>query len=75
MRGLKLPKSKREASTTVAPLVGAWIETMLKPFSFARFASHPLWVRGLKHAKIVPEHHSNVVAPLVGAWIETRGII
>ena len=33
--------------------------------------SHPVWVRGLKHCKVVFAITSVVVAPRVGAWIET----
>jgi len=34
----------------VAPRVGAWIETGILPyFSALVLASHPAWVRGLKH--------------------------
>ena len=36
--------------------------------------SHPMWVRGLKHALFIamPQYH---VAPYVGAWIETAAIL
>ena len=55
---------------TVAPRVGAWIETYCTLSKAARTASHPVWVRGLKLysvlAKVLAE-----VAPRVGAWIET----
>ena len=33
----------------VAPYVGAWIETPDENFSYEYAASHPTWVRGLKH--------------------------
>ena len=33
---------------TVAPLVGAWIETQVGSGSSASLGSHPSWVRGLK---------------------------
>ena len=57
---------------TVAPYVGAWIETGHAFAIVLEFLkSHPTWVRGLKHnAKSL--NVSNVsVAPYVGAWIET----
>ena len=34
---------------TVAPCVGAWIETALILSVCALIKSHPAWVRGLKH--------------------------
>ena len=33
----------------VAPYVGAWIETDIPCRHAHTFASHPMWVRGLKH--------------------------
>ena len=33
---------------TVAPYVGAWIETDLQKKSIENAVSHPTWVRGLK---------------------------
>ena len=36
--------------------------------------SHPVWVRGLKHAISVPDICLRKVAPRVGAWIETHPI-
>ena len=33
--------------------------------------SHPVWVRGLKHALARDRRHEGDVAPRVGAWIET----
>ena len=56
---------------TVAPRVGAWIETNPKNKLFRKIMSHPVWVRGLKlssHCRFVP---ITMVAPRVGAWIET----
>ena len=57
--------------TTVAPYVGAWIETNSKELAQYQHASHPMWVRGLKRKNFV-QASSNSVAPYVGAWIETR---
>ena len=56
----------------VAPHVGAWIETLARSTRGSRWASHPMWVRGLKlriERRIEPVAH---VAPHVGAWIETE---
>ena len=40
-------------SYLVAPRVGAWIETSSVKFSkYFGYSSHPVWVRGLKHAYI-----------------------
>ena len=33
--------------------------------------SHPVWVRGLKHAGLYAVYDLTTVAPRVGAWIET----
>ena len=56
---------------TVAPRVGAWIETMYGEDAVIGAESHPVWVRGLKplHQKITTQYIA--VAPRVGAWIET----
>ena len=60
---------------TVAPRVGAWIETHIWRRSYdvaPAPVSHPVWVRGLKHGEsLVRGNPSFVVAPRVGAWIET----
>ena len=57
---------------TVAPRVGAWIETTI-PWSLTDMAltSHPEWVRGLKLDAGSDELDGHLVAPRVGAWIET----
>ena len=56
---------------SVAPLVGAWIETYyFFPF-LANILSHPSWVRGLKRYRCNTVRLLPCVAPLVGAWIET----
>ncbi len=56
---------------TVAPRVGAWIETWFEKITMAQLASHPVWVRGLKptYGQILQNQYH--VAPRVGAWIET----
>ena len=72
VRGLKRVHSTIEGwYETVAPLVGAWIET--KAFLAMRLTSksHPSWVRGLKRNDTPFLHSEHQVAPLVGAWIET----
>nr|DAV40930.1 MAG TPA: hypothetical protein [Caudoviricetes sp.] len=38
----------------VAPRVGAWIETTMTFTLFIKWASHPVWVRGLKLFNIYP---------------------
>ena len=55
----------------VAPLVGAWIETEWQRQDIKYNASHPSWVRGLKHKNPLGRVAVGLVAPLVGAWIET----
>ena len=60
-----------ENGNGVAPRVGAWIETRNLSYSFTTIMSHPVWVRGLKLAKILLELLGGIVAPRVGAWIET----
>ena len=39
---------KYAQSLQVAPLVGAWIETLYLFSAFGVISSHPSWVRGLK---------------------------
>ena len=49
VRGLKLiPLASNLFIQTVAPRVGAWIETVRFHFLFLVHGSHPAWVRGLK---------------------------
>ena len=57
----------------VAPLVGAWIETMQLIILLNLHVSHPSWVRGLKLGDWTRYVQRVEVAPLVGAWIETSG--
>ena len=55
----------------VAPLVGAWIEILIKAIASLTFiASLPLWERGLKCFIPIIIFSDVGVAPLVGAWIE-----
>ena len=56
---------------TVAPRVGAWIETSDGDYCPFDQQSHPVWVRGLKPARHCRHRLSVCVAPRVGAWIET----
>ena len=56
---------------SVAPLVGAWIETGATAQTPQAPESHPSWVRGLKRLVLCLLLLAGVVAPLVGAWIET----
>ena len=56
---------------TVAPRVGAWIETYLTTNPAYMIWSHPVWVRGLKRIAMLIHYCVIAVAPRVGAWIET----
>ena len=56
---------------SVAPFVGAWIETILLTQELLWLWSHPLWVRGLKRIWWYLHSKPFRVAPFVGAWIET----
>ena len=64
-----MPGSKQNFAT-VAPLVGAWIETENTIRRYNAVLSHPSWVRGLKPF-VGGDLSLIAVAPLVGAWIET----
>ena len=57
--------------STVAPYVGAWIETMNVAHTDRITRSHPTWVRGLKQYYNAKQDREGKVAPYVGAWIET----
>ena len=55
----------------VAPLAGAWIETVEAANQRQQAASRPSRARGLKHRQSrIAVYHTDV-APLAGAWIET----
>ena len=56
---------------SVAPYVGAWIETEKAVICFVSLRSHPMWVRGLKQNSKKRWSYLHTVAPYVGAWIET----
>ena len=60
------------AEYTVAPYVGAWIETFNGQYISQAHGSHPTWVRGLKHRRSAERDKVRYVAPYVGAWIETH---
>ena len=49
VRGLKLHSTLYTHLKGVAPYVGAWIETHVLFRASRQEASHPMWVRGLKH--------------------------
>jgi len=55
---------------SVAPITGAWIETIKPVNEWPKEWSHPSRVRGLKQLKVVPDVLISV-APITGAWIET----
>ena len=72
VRGLKhASKGGRIKGSSVAPRVGAWIETPSSPDDLKLSESHPVWVRGLKLVLVAEQFLSCRVAPRVGAWIET----
>ena len=48
VRGLKPYSPMAKKRTLVAPLVGAWIETVVICLALRSEMSHPSWVRGLK---------------------------
>ena len=60
-----------QPACTVAPHVGAWIETEMVSEYSKRMLSLPMWERGLKPPFLMLTLHQDV-APHVGAWIETR---
>ena len=64
----------RKEINKVAPLVGAWIETLKAGAPALVWESHPSWVRGLKHSSHKGQTMEQTVAPLVGAWIETKTV-
>ena len=73
VRGLKLIYVRCDFfKVTVAPRVGAWIETDKERLYQALEKSHPVWVRGLKPSSIISSLANPCVAPRVGAWIETH---
>ena len=54
VRGLKLVVRHAERHLSVAPYVGAWIETKIAKPSTEPSMSHPMWVRGLKPRATIP---------------------
>ena len=72
VRGLKqLYQPEVACAISVAPYVGAWIETSAAFLRVSLAGSHPMWVRGLKLIDDEMRCLLNV-APYVGAWIETN---
>ena len=61
---------KGTMSSSVAPLVGAWIEILLIMYATSQKKSLLSWERGLKWLRHTLMYLVAVVAPLVGAWIE-----
>ena len=60
VRGLKpLLPTKEKTLNSVAPYVGAWIETCMLQARLSTAMSHPMWVRGLKHT--LDEVHAQIV--------------
>ena len=57
--------------SSVAPHVGAWIETPMPIDARCQVVSRPTWARGLKRFESIEQDWQRSVAPHVGAWIET----
>ena len=75
VRGLKPAKVQaQDMLKSVAPYVGAWIETVSSVSSVSVSLSHPMWVRGLKLLLYLSSVSLLYVAPYVGAWIETLSV-
>ena len=71
MRGLKRGPPTPSQKGIVAPLVGAWIETLTSTNLVKHLLVAPLvgaWIETPKYDKTDLPYF---VAPLVGAWIET----
>ena len=62
---------QQRALLPVAPLVGAWIETVSLPHVFQLSYVAPLVGAWIETKGIETESEVIPVAPLVGAWIET----
>ena len=56
----------------VAPLVGAWIESVCLKNDINNFKVAPLVGAWIERSNNKPTTYSRSVAPLVGAWIESR---
>ena len=70
-RGLKLRLNVQPSAVSVAPHVGAWIETSVAIVAQSQDVSLPMWERGLKLQFALLGRLQRRVAPHVGAWIET----
>ena len=71
-RGLKQIKcASMGCALGVAPLAGAWIETLCKHKKDARFQVAPLAGAWIETVNLLPFLAYYDVAPLAGAWIET----
>ena len=57
---------------TVAPLAGAWIETIADMYESDEKNVAPLAGAWIETCKQQPQFHHQWVAPLAGAWIETQ---
>ena len=62
----------RTEKIPVAPLAGAWIETICACSCSCSLWSRPSRARGLKLAGVMIVVAVAAVAPLAGAWIETQ---
>ena len=75
MRGLKLQSNSRTKSRNVAPLVGAWIETVALRTENTEDNVAPLVGAWIETRYVQTRSEQMEVAPLVGAWIETDATI
>ena len=62
----------RSRPSRVAPLAGAWIETVVRVPEALPHMSRPSRARGLKQFDDCDWPEKRQVAPLAGAWIETN---
>ena len=59
----------------VAPLVGAWIETVMRSDYTKQYVVAPLVGAWIETPGFLNFHPCSLVAPLVGAWIETVCVV
>ena len=71
VRGLKLSVRRTSWLLCVAPLVGAWIETLAFTLFDLEYSVAPLVGAWIETLIVLYNKLCSHVAPLVGAWIET----
>ena len=72
VRGLKLICHRTWRSKTVAPYVGAWIETLCRTCWPCRWVVAPYVGAWIETTDLMAYAAPLAVAPYVGAWIETK---